>query len=148
MGLETVLFQDRNELNTSQKEDVVVGYVDTVRNRLHDFGITTPEMDYPKELDKYLGRKVWTSKINYINNHPELWRVFLRYNTILDVRPYKGDWRVHYNPEIIENTVKDFMNAPAGYAIDFGVTEKGQTKKLLNNKVLKEVISLRIFVLR
>lgn len=81
MGIETVLFQDRNELIASQKEDIVVGYVDTVRNRLHDFGITTPEMDYPKELDKYLGRKVWTSKINYINNHPELWPVFVKNHT-------------------------------------------------------------------
>lgn len=31
------------------------------------------------------------------------------------------------NADVIENAVKDFENVPAGYAIDFGVTEKGQT---------------------
>ena len=51
----------RKELKTSNKEDVVVGYVDTVRNRLYDFVITTPEMDYPKELYPFLKRKIWTS---------------------------------------------------------------------------------------
>lgn len=174
MGIETVLFRERTELLTSQKEDIVVGYVDTVRNRLLDFGITTPDMDYPKELEGYLGRKIWTSQINYVNAHPELWplfvkpiqdkkftgvivnsptdligcgscydnaevlcseivnlqaewRVFVRYGKILDVRPYKGGWKAHYNPEIIENAVKDFTSAPAGYAIDFGVTDKGET---------------------
>jgi len=159
---------------TSQKEDIVVGYVDTVRNRLRDFGIVTPDMDYPKELEGYLGRKIWKSQINYINMHPEIWpvfvkpmqdkkftgvivqspadligcgscydnaevlcseivnlqaewRVFVRYNKILDVRPYKGDWKAQYKPEIIENAVKDFVSAPAGYSIDFGVTDKGET---------------------
>lgn len=55
------------------------------------------------------------------------WRVFVRYGQILDVRPYKGDWRIHYNPSVIENCIKDFKSAPAGYAIDFGVTEDGRT---------------------
>ncbi|MEL6699706.1 MAG: ATP-grasp domain-containing protein [Bacteroidota bacterium] len=27
------------------------------------------------------------------------WRVFVRYQDILDVRPYKGDWRLHYDPQ-------------------------------------------------
>ena len=77
MGIETILFQERKELMTSQKEDIVVGYVDTVRNRLRDFGIVTPDMDYPKELEGYLGRKIWKSQINYINTHPEIWPVFV-----------------------------------------------------------------------
>jgi len=27
------------------------------------------------------------------------WRVFVRYGKILDVRPHKGDWKVHYDPK-------------------------------------------------
>lgn len=37
---------------------------------------------------------------------------FVRYGKILDVRLYKGDWKVHYNPSIIENAIKDYVNAP------------------------------------
>lgn len=55
------------------------------------------------------------------------WRVFVRYGQILDVRQYKGDWRLHFNPQIIENCVSDYSSAPAGYGIDFGLTEEGDT---------------------
>ena len=50
MGFEIVRFSDNQTLSQSCKKDVVVGYVGTVRSRLYDFGIVTPEMDYPDEL--------------------------------------------------------------------------------------------------
>lgn len=174
MGFETIPFCEQSELKNSSKEDIIVGYVNNVRERLYHFGIITPEMDYPDSLNKYLGRKIWHSTINTINSHPELWnifvkpvedkkftgvvvrspkdligcgtsganvdvicseiidiraewRVFVRYGHILDVRRYKGDWRIHYDPSVIENAIKDFTEAPAGYAIDFGVTADGKT---------------------
>lgn len=174
MGMETVLFSNHEQLRCSRPEDIVVGFVDTVRDRLHDFGITAPEMDYPEELQKYLGRKIWKSNINAINGNPNQWpvfvksvedkkfngvvvrqpkdligcggngenadcwcseivrfmaewRVFVIYGKIIDVRPYKGDWRIHFNPAVIENAVKEYRSAPAGYAMDFGVTDDGRT---------------------
>lgn len=174
MGFETVFFQDPATLRQSMPEDVVVGYVGTVRSRLFDFGILTPEMDYPDELTEFLGRKIWKSKINTINSHPELWpvfvkpledkkftgvvvrspkdligcggsndnadvycseivdfkaewRCFVRYGRVLSVRPYKGDWHLHYDASVIEKAVKSFATAPNGYAIDFGVTGDGRT---------------------
>ena len=174
MGFEIVPFHDNERFQESKKEDIIVGYVDTVRARLADFGITTPEMDYPDELQKYLGRKIWQTKMNEVNNNPALWpvfvkpvedkqftgvvvrspkdligcgiqgvnqdvlcsevvefeaewRCFVRYGKILSVRPYKGDWRRHYDYKVIENAVKDFKSAPAGYAIDFGLTSDGRT---------------------
>ncbi len=174
MGFETVLFHTYEELKKSKIEDVVVGYVDTVRRRLNDFRIITPEMDYPDELADFLKRKIWKSDINIINCHPELWpvfvkpiedkkftgivvrspkdligcggqgektdvlcsevinfvaewRVFVRYGKILDVRPYKGDWHYHYNAAVIDEAVSRFISAPMGYAIDFGLTDKGDT---------------------
>ena len=51
----------------------------------------------------------------------------MRYGHILSVRPYKGDWRKHYDYRVIENAVKEFTSAPAGYAIDFGLTDDGRT---------------------
>ncbi len=174
MGFEIIMFHTPKKLETSAKNDIIIGYVSTVRNRLSDFRIQTPDIDYPEELRKYMNRKIWYSKINTINSHPELWplfvkpvedkkftgivvnspkdligcgscyentdvicsevipiqtewRVFVRYGKILDVRPYKGDWRKHFNADIIEAAVKDYVSAPAGYAIDFGVTDKGET---------------------
>lgn len=174
MGFETVMFSTHEKLYESEACDVVVSYVDTVRSRLADFGITAPEMDYPSSFEKYLGRKIWKTTLNRINSCPECWnvfvkpvedkkftgvvvrsaadligcgmynenpevycseilnikaewRVFVRYGRILDVRPYKGDWKVHFDPSIIENAVHEFENAPNGYAIDFGITREGRT---------------------
>lgn len=55
------------------------------------------------------------------------WRVFVRYKKILDVRPYKGDWKAHYDSNVIENAIKSYTTAPNAYGIDFGVTSKGET---------------------
>lgn len=55
------------------------------------------------------------------------WRCFVRYGRILDVRPYKGDWRLHFDPDVISNAVREFSSAPNGYAIDFGLTKDGRT---------------------
>lgn len=174
MGIETVLFSTFEELRRSNKEDIVVGYVGTVETRLHDFGIDTSLPDYPEELNKYLGRRIWSATINEINDNTNLWpvfvkskknkritgvvvnspkdligcgsfyenqdcycsevvnflaewRVFVRYGQIIDVRPYKGDWHVHYDADIIESAVRDYTSAPNGYAMDFGLTADGRT---------------------
>ena len=174
MGFEIVPFNDNTVLNNSNREDIVVGYVGTVRSRLRDFGVIAPEMDYPEELKEYLGRAVWKTKMNEVNNHPENWpvfvkpvedkqftgvivrstkdligcgiqgvnqdvycseivpfkaewRCFIRYGNILSVRPYKGDWRLHYEYKVIETAVSKYKTAPAGYAIDFGITKDGRT---------------------
>ena len=174
MGFEVIPFHDNERFRESNKEDIVVGYVGTVRARLADFGIITPEMDYPDELQEYLGRKIWQTKMNEVNNNPDCWpvfvkpiedkqftgvvvrspkdligcgiqgvnqdvycseivkfvaewRCFVRYGHILSVRPYKGDWRKYYDYRVIENAVKEFTSAPAGYAIDFGLTDDGRT---------------------
>ena len=78
MGFEIRHFHDNSGLCESSREDVVVGCVDTVRSRLHDFGITAPEIDYPDELRRYLGRKVWKTKMSVINSDPDKWPVFIK----------------------------------------------------------------------
>ncbi len=55
------------------------------------------------------------------------WRVFVRYGKVIDVRPYFGDWKYHFDSNTIEQAVADFKSAPAGYAMDFGVTSDGRT---------------------
>lgn len=46
---------------------------------------------------------------------------------IFDVGPYRGDWSASFDPSIIENAVAAYSSAPAGYGMDFGVTEDGHT---------------------
>ena len=43
------------------------------------------------------------------------------------VKPYYGDWHFHYNPKVIENCLNDYVDQPAGFSLDFGVTKTGQT---------------------
>jgi len=174
MGFEIIFFRDINDLSDNKKEDIVVSYVEDVRIALFKHDIITPEIDYPEELENYLGRKIWKSKLSTIANNPENWNVFIkpvedkkftgivvrstkdligcgtydkdtdilcsevvnfvaewrcfvRYGRILDIRRYRGDWRVNFDPKIVEDVVSKFKSAPKGYAIDFGLTDKGQT---------------------
>ena len=55
------------------------------------------------------------------------WRCFVRYGSILDVRPYAGDWHVHFDGDVVDAAVGAYRSAPAGYAMDFGVTVDGRT---------------------
>lgn len=55
------------------------------------------------------------------------WRVFVRYGKILSVRPYFGDWKIHYDSKVIEQCLNDYKSQPAGFAMDFGVTDDGRT---------------------
>ena len=68
--------------------------------------------------------EVWCAEpVNFLAE----WRCFVRYGNIRDARPYKGHWKHHFDYRVIEEAVKMFVSAPNGYAIDFGITDKGQT---------------------
>lgn len=51
----------------------------------------------------------------------------MRYNQILDVRLYRGDWTVHFDPQVIKDAVAAYKSGPASYAIDFGLTDTEKT---------------------
>lgn len=55
------------------------------------------------------------------------WRCFVRYGKILAVKPYKGDWKAHYDSSVIEECVSSYTASPNGYAVDFGLTDDGRT---------------------
>lgn len=54
-------------------------------------------------------------------------RCFIRYKEILDIRRYKGDWGKVIDVEVVRRAIADFDNQPNAYALDFGVTETGDT---------------------
>lgn len=55
------------------------------------------------------------------------WRLWVLHGTILGLTPYKGRWDVFPDPKVLEKAVKAYTSAPAGYAIDFGITDDGRT---------------------
>ncbi len=55
------------------------------------------------------------------------YRAFIRYGEVLDIRHYKGDWKLYPDPGFIVSCIQDYTDAPAGYAADFGVTDTGET---------------------
>lgn len=174
MGFEIVPYFKPSELLGVERGDVVVGGIGACQAVLRRFGVQIPQINHPESLTPFLGRELWRSTINQVNNDIESWplfvkpvedkkftgkvikgisdlvgcgisgenpsvicsevvdfeaewRCFVRYGEILDVRPYKGDWRLHFDPSIIEGAVKEYRNAPAGYGIDFGVTADRRT---------------------
>ena len=175
MGFEIILFKSLDEvLPNMNREDIVVGGIQTVRRRLNQLKINSDEINYLGSIRKYLGRKIWYSNMDTINRHPEFWpvfvksvegkkitgkvirspqdliglgssyenpdiicsevvdfvaewRIYVRYGKIEGVKPYYGDWHFHYDPKVIENCLNDYVDQPAGFSLDFGVTKTGKT---------------------
>ncbi len=74
--------------------------------------------------DEFEDTEIWCSEpVNFVAE----WRCFVRYGEILGVKHYFGDWRIHFDPAVIEKAIAAYNSAPAGYAADFGVTDKGET---------------------
>ncbi len=67
---------------------------------------------------------VWCSeKVHFISE----WRLWVLHGEIVGLRPYKGRWDVFPDPAVLKETVAAYHSQPAGYALDFGVTDDGRT---------------------
>ncbi len=69
--------------------------------------------------------EIWCSEIVEFKTE---WRCFIRYGQILDIRPYKGAWDSKLDLGTVKQAVQDFTNAPAAYALDFGIDANNQMK--------------------
>lgn len=174
LGYKPLFFRNEMDLRGCRPDDLIVGGISIIKMKLAEWGIEVPEYDYPFELMKYLGRRIWTDTLDSVlsdntewpvfvkpvkdkvftgfllrseNDIPRLreakkdepvlcsepvefcteWRAFVRYGRIFDVRPYRGDWKYHYDSSVLERACNDYVNAPAGFAMDFGVTKDGRT---------------------
>lgn len=80
MGIECVKFNAYEQLDENYHSigDVISGGIGMIRRRLEHFGIFVEDYDYPAELKPFLGRNVWSSTINTISNHSEMWPVFVK----------------------------------------------------------------------
>lgn len=80
LGWETEKYFSVDEIKDNDPESLIVGGIGNVRKRLGKFGVERPsnEIDYPKELEKYLGRKVWVSTIEEIFRDEQKWNIFIK----------------------------------------------------------------------
>lgn len=66
---------------------------------------------------------IWCSEvINFVTE----WRVFVRYQEIIDVRQYKGAWDSRLDLVAVKKAIESYNNPPNAYAIDFGITDTGE----------------------
>lgn len=62
------------------------------------------------------------------------YRAFVLDGEILDLKHYKGDFRVFPDVKVVDAAVSAYKVAPAAYGIDFGVTTDGRTLLVETNE--------------
>jgi ATP-grasp domain, R2K clade family 3 len=80
LGWETEKYVSVDDIADRDPEHVVVGGIGNVRKRLAQLGIVRPkgEIDYPAELQSYLGRRVWATTLEELFTDEKCWPVFAK----------------------------------------------------------------------
>ena len=78
MGIETILFTDKEELINTEITDIVVGGVGRVKQFLENKGIIVKDIDYPKCLSKFYGRKIWETTSDVFLSENNNFPLFLK----------------------------------------------------------------------
>lgn len=80
LGYEIVRFNNAEEINNPDREAITVGGVGNVRRRLLDLGVQLPdqELEYPEELQSYLGRKIWSSTLKAVFEDETQRNIFIK----------------------------------------------------------------------
>lgn len=96
--------------------------------------------------------EVWASEVVWFVSS---WRVFVCYGQILGCRAFEGDPDKQPNEEVIARCNDAWKDAPAGFALDFGITEDERTVLIrardgwclepcgLNDKLYARLLSAR-----
>lgn len=80
LGFEVGKFFQVEEIEDSDPEVVVVGGISNVRKRLDLLGIEREqrEIEYPEELQAYLGRRVWSSSLREVIQDESARNIFVK----------------------------------------------------------------------
>ena len=74
LGAEIIPYHTIEEIYEKvTEEDIVVDYIDQCKQIFHKYGKKPYIEDYPKELERFLGRKVWKDTINSISSREDKW---------------------------------------------------------------------------
>lgn len=70
-------------------------------------------------------REIWCSEpVEFLSEY----RCFIKYDKVIDVRRYKGDYKIFPNLYILTRCLEEYKNPPNAYTIDIGVASTGETK--------------------
>lgn len=61
--------------------------------------------------------------VNFVSEY----RGYVVKGELKGIKHYLGDFRIFPDMSVVDATIKDFKDAPAGYSIDFGITDDGRT---------------------
>lgn len=61
--------------------------------------------------------------VNFVSEY----RGYIIKGELKGIKHYIGDIRIFPNMSIVDEAISAFKNAPAGYSMDFGITDKGET---------------------
>lgn len=74
LGAEIVPYHSIDEIyDWVTKDDIVLDYIDQCNAIFNKFNVTPNIPDYPKEFEKFLGRKIWEDTIDSISTMEEKW---------------------------------------------------------------------------
>ena len=74
MGAEIIPYHKIDEIyDRVNREDIVLDYIEQCNSIFSKFGVEPSIPDYPKVLNKFLGRKIWKDTINSISRSEEKW---------------------------------------------------------------------------
>ena len=74
MGAEIIPYHKIDEIyDRVNREDIVLDYIEQCNSIFSKFGVEPSIPDYPKVLNKFLGRKIWKGTINSISRSEEKW---------------------------------------------------------------------------
>jgi len=68
--------------------------------------------------------KILTSEVvNFVSEY----RTYIINGTIKGIKHYIGDYFIYPDPQRVKEMVATYKSAPAGYSLDVGITDKGET---------------------
>lgn len=88
LGFEIRFFTTVEEIKDNNIEDIIVGGIGETRKILESFNKKYPELNYPMELRKYMGRNCWQETLGNIINNPNNWGVFIK--PVLGCKSFTG----------------------------------------------------------
>ncbi len=80
LGYEVVKYFTYKDIEDAIPEDIVVGGIANVRGHLKRLGFVQnkEEIDYPKELKNYFGRKIWSDNLQNVFNDESQRNIFIK----------------------------------------------------------------------
>lgn len=68
LGIETMLFSNFKDIDNPSAEDIIVGGLGTIKKWFKARGNELPDIDYPKQLKDYYGRRIWQTTSDELLN--------------------------------------------------------------------------------